>query len=195
MWKAIIKGSIVGALVAFAWSFFSWVILPWHESTVRKFENEEYVSWALKENTNKHAIYIYPFCEEKEGMSKAEKKASWKDYQEKVEQGPYVFASVAPKGIKYNMFLNQAQMIIALLIAAGIISFLMLKSHFTSYFGKVFFVTLIAITAGILVEVVNWIWWQFPTHFSVVNMIDLVLTWFIAGLAMAPVVKIKHQQA
>ncbi|MDX8431456.1 MAG: hypothetical protein SNF33_06635 [Candidatus Algichlamydia australiensis] len=194
MWRAIIKGSIVGALVAFAWSFFSWVVLPWHENTVHQFQNEEYVSWALKENTKKHGIYVYPSCSEKEGMTKAERNASWKDYQEKVEKGPYVFASVVPKGFKFNMLLSQLQMIVALLIAAGIISFLLLKSQFTTYFGKVFFVTLIALVAGILVDSINWIWWQFPTHFTAVNMIDQVITWFIAGLAMAPVVKIKHQR-
>lgn len=194
MWKAIVKGSVVGALVAFIWSFFSWVILPWHEQTVNKFENEEYVSWALKENTQKHGIYVYPFCDGDKAVTKEEKKAAWKDYENKVQNGPYVFASVSPNGIRYNMIWNQVQMIIALFIASGIISYLLLKSHFTSYFGRVFFVTSIALIAGILVNAVNWIWWYYPTDFTLINMIDLVVTWFIAGLAMVPVVKIKHQQ-
>lgn len=193
MWKAIVKGSVVGALVAFVWCCFSWMVLPWHERTVNEFDNEEYVSWALKENTKKHGLYVYPSCQADKAQTKEEQKAAWTDYKEKVQKGPYVFASINPKGHCFNMLWNLVEMFIAFLIASGIISYLLLKSHFTSYFGRVFFVTLIALIAGILVNSINWIWWYFPTDFTLINMIDLVVTWFLAGLAMAPVVKIKHQ--
>jgi hypothetical protein len=31
----------------------------------------------------------------------------------------------------------------------------------------------------------NWNWWNVPFGFTIVNVIDLCVTWFIAGLVLA----------
>ena len=39
-----------GGAILFAWSFISWMVLPWHNATLKKFTSEETVSLALLDN-------------------------------------------------------------------------------------------------------------------------------------------------
>ncbi len=41
----VILGGIIGAAIAFAWSFVSWAVLPWHDMAMNKFTNQEFGHW------------------------------------------------------------------------------------------------------------------------------------------------------
>ncbi|MEX0962257.1 MAG: hypothetical protein WDZ28_05330 [Simkaniaceae bacterium] len=190
MFSGIIKGAIIGAIIAFIWGFVSWMVLPWHEMSLKGFKNDGFVSWVIKENSPKHGIYVSPYIDFSKKMSKDEKSKAWDKITKKKEEGPVVFAAVLPNGIKGGMTSNLLINLLTQFVSAGLISYLLLKSNCSSYLGKVFFIGIIALIAAILVNIPYWNWWYFPTKYTIVNMADLIVTWLLAGLCMAPFVKI-----
>jgi len=192
MISAVIKGTIIGAVITFVWGMFSWCFLPWHESVYHGFDNEEFVGWTIKENAKKAGVYIYPYFDHT--LDKEAKKKAWEEISAKKKEGPIIFAAVAPKGGWHTMSPHLITQFLSLAIAACLISVLVFKSACSSYLGRVFFITCIAFIGGILYMIPFWNWWNFPTKYISVEFFDLVVGWFLAALVMAPFVKEPHPQ-
>jgi hypothetical protein len=54
-----------------------------------------------------------------------------------------------------------------------------------SFWRRVTFVMLLGLFAGFVGPFSEWNWWNFPFGFTIVNVIDLCVTWFLAGLVLA----------
>ncbi|MGY8642552.1 MAG: hypothetical protein ACKVJU_15840 [Verrucomicrobiales bacterium] len=52
--------AIIGAFIAFAWTSFSWKVLPFHGENLNQFSNEAEISAALKAGAETPGIYIIP---------------------------------------------------------------------------------------------------------------------------------------
>ena len=66
---------------------------------------------------------------------------------------------------------------------------LLCKTTGLSYFGRVGFVVVFALAAGFVTHVPYWNWFYFNSQFTLVQITDLLVGWFLAGLAMAGVCK------
>ena len=62
MIKSVIKGAIGGGLVAFLWLSISWMVLPWHHSTMHNFPKaaEADVQQLLEQKAEHRGIYTVP---------------------------------------------------------------------------------------------------------------------------------------
>jgi hypothetical protein len=188
MTKSLALGAILGGLTAFIWSFISWDVLPWHERTLQSFQDEDAVGRVIMEHTASSGVYLYPAGPTEEGMTKEQKKAAEAASMEKMTKGPVVFATIRREGFKSYargiviQFLTQV-------LAAFLLTWLVLKTGGSSYGGRVVFLTVVGLAAGVIVELPNWNWWGFSNNYTAVAITDCALTWLIAGLVIAKVAK------
>ena len=101
--------------------------------------------------------------------------------------GPFVFASVRP-GADADHSMNKLMVrgLLATLVCALIIGIMLgAAAPGLNYVGRVMFVTLGGLFAGLAAAYPNNIWWEFSVGFVSLTIIDLVVSWFLAGLVMA----------
>ena len=175
MKKAVFMGALVGGIIAFVWSFISWMALPWYKNSLMNFKSYEQVASVIKENTCGQGIYLLPGgCGEDDQLSK-----------QRYECGPIMFAAITPDGKSFNMGANLVIQFIMLFVAAGVVTYVIAHYGKSSYGSRLFGVTLFGFFLGWLTAVPSWNWWSFPVGFSFVQFFDMLIMWFLAGLAIA----------
>ncbi|MCB1081289.1 MAG: hypothetical protein KDK69_05645 [Chlamydiia bacterium] len=185
MVKSIVAG-IIGGIIAFVWGFVSWMVLPWHNEVINKFQNQEFVSWVIKENVTKDGVYMAPYAHgDQFSMTPDDISSEMKQQDAALKKGPYVFAQVRVNGVDMSSPLPYIYSFLTQFVAIFFVSFLMLKMVDTTYGGRLFFVTMIGLLAGIIALVPNWNWFGAGYRFTLVMMADYVVQWFLVGLFLA----------
>ena len=187
MAKPLLKGAIFGGIVLFVWGFISHAVLPWHEATWNRFADEDAVAQVLTENAPRSGIYLYPMGPKPEG-SEEQKQAAEAEMWEKMRKGPFAFVAYTDHGTT-SMVRPFVVQLLTQILGALLATWLLLQTSALSYAGKVTFLAVVALTAGVLCHVPNWNWWGFATGYTVVNLVDLVIGWVLAGLVIAKVAK------
>lgn len=183
--KRILFGAIAGALIAFIWSTFSYMVLPWHNLGYGWFKDGEAVSRVLVEQMDQDGIYLVPNLPPMSEHDNAETQMQWQD---DAKRGPFVYMWIMRGGLQFNM---AGSMVIQFLIqlAVGLIAaFLLAKSTFTTWLGRAAGVSVLVFSGSFLTLVPFWNWFGFPVLSTVVTLADYLIAWFLAGLAMAKVV-------
>ena len=172
MWKQLIRCSIVGGIIVFLWVMLSWMVLPMHKMTMNKFTDSAATVSAITENAPKDGIYVYP------GMDA------------KVEgKQPMLFVNVA-RGIDFKSMAKP--MVIGLLtqmMSAFFVTYLLLRAKAMKYWPRVRFITVAGIFAAFVGTVPAWNWWHFPGAWTLAEMCDIIIGWFLGGLVIAKLVK------
>jgi hypothetical protein len=184
--KTHVKAAIVGALIAFIWSMFSWMALPWHQKCINQFTFEDDVASVISDNAPVAGIYVLPntFGYGSESDSKEMQRA-----MNRMENGPFMFASIQPNGVGKMTMKPYVIYLILQFIAAYIVTWMLLQTKGLAFKMKVAFVTLFGLSAGILAELPDWNWWGFSFGYIMTNVVDLAIAWFLAGLGIAKVLK------
>ena len=193
MFKIII-GGIIGAVIAFAWSFVSWMVLPWHTTSMNKFTNQEFVSWVIKENAPKSGVYVSPYYDSSEAnLTPEEVKQSFDRQKDTHDKGPFIFAQVNLKGVDPSNPWLYIFSFLTQFVGAALISWFLLQTS-CGYGKRLLFVTIFGLLVGILGFVPNWNWFGAGYKFTLVMIADFVITWFLAGLILAAYVKPRGDQ-
>ncbi len=169
--KSLVKSAIAGGVIVFIWMVISWTVLPWHKSGMQFFSNPNQVAKVITENTRDGGLYFLP----------AQSNNS--------EVKPYIFTVVRPEGMDYNSFKPLAISLVIQLIAAYIIAWLVSQTKGFNYRKKVTFITVMGLFAAIVGELPAWNWMGYPAVATLLMMLDLVIAWFLAGLAMGKLLK------
>ena len=160
-------GSILAGIVLFVWGAISWMVLPWHTQTLNDLPDAQAI---LAKATQPTGIYIYP---------------SAKQFLEQSNTvQTLVFASVQrdrPTSMVLPLLISLATQIIAAIFVFWMLS----MTTGLSYVGRLFFVVMFGLAAGLVTHVPYWNWFGFDTYYTLVEMADLVIGWFLAGLIMA----------
>ena len=180
--KVLIKGALIGGLVAFIWTNISWMVLPWHMMTISALSNEAPIAESLKSNVTENGLYILPWTTNTTEEAMVE-------HNQKMEKGPYAYMVVHPDGFKMNMTKMMLVGLLSNIVIALILTYLLTKTKGLSYIQKVGFVTMAAVAGALVVVVPNLIWWQFPLAYTLVTIVDTAFTWGFAGLAIGKIVK------
>ena len=176
----ILKGGILGGAIVFVWSAISWMALPWHEIGFERFTDEELVAKTLKETSPIEGIYLIPFVDHFSDTDLMKKAA-----EEKMRTGPTGFMMIHPHGVRMNMAKPMVISFLFQVMAALLVTYLLLKAKLETMLGRITFVVSIATVAGILGHAPNWIWWGYPTFYTVVQIADLIIAWLLAGIALS----------
>jgi len=186
----IFLGALLGGIVAFVWYFVSWMVLPWHYTTTESFRNEEFVGWVMKENITNDGVYMIPGISGDKGSSTPDElKQNLETQNEAMKRGPLVFSIIRGKGIDMESPAPYIYSFFIQFVGAGLISYLLKKGVDLYYFGRVMFCAFVGLTVGVLAYLPFWNWFGMPLHYTLVNMADLVIAWFLAGLLIAGVVR------
>lgn len=186
MSKNHLKAAILGGLIIFVWSFVSWMVFPWHKQCLQKFTNQSEVARVIQDNAPTSGVYVLPNTfgyNEKtshEEMHKAEMM---------MENGPFMFATVMPNGAGKMSARPFIFSLIIQVIGAFIAIWMLMQTKGLNYKKSVCFITLFGLGVAVLGQLPEWNWWGFAGAYVLVNMADLVIGWFLAGLAIAKLIK------
>lgn len=188
MLRSLILGTILGGLVAFVWSSVSWELLGWHEKTLVSFQNDDEVSVLIASHAPKDGTYILPGMPPTEGMTAEQQKAAKAALMERMQKGPIMIAAVRRGG--FGSFARGLIIqVLSLMAAAFLLTWLLLQTSGLSYHKRVMFIAIAGLAASVIVDLPNWNWWGFSGVYTAVNLIDVTITWLLAGLVIAKVAK------
>lgn len=183
-------GAFIGAVIAFAWFFVSWMVLPWHNMTMHKFNNQEFISWVVKENVPKSGVYVAPYYEtDTVNLTPDEIKHNIDSQKSAMIKGPFILAQVNLKGMDPTNPLIYIYSFLTQFVGAGLISWILIQVGDHGYGKRLMVSTLIGLTVGVLGLVPNWTWFGAGAAYTLVGIADLVVTWFLAGLFLAAFAK------
>jgi ABC-type antimicrobial peptide transport system permease subunit len=187
--KKLLIGGLIGAVIVFIWGMVSWMVLPWHEKTMKHFQNEQPVFEGLTASAADAGVYIVP-CPQSgvENMSPEEKKTHMEQKHEQMEKGPFAYIVYSPKG-SGPMWLSMIGSFVISFVGSILVTWILLLSRIESYFGRLFLVIVFALAAGVVCLLPAWNWWKVPMDYTLVAMADLIAGWFLAGIVLAGITK------
>jgi hypothetical protein len=186
MRKALVLGTVLGGLTAFAWSMISWEMIGWHEKTMANFRNEDEVSAMIASHADNDGTYILPSPPRTSGMTPEEKNQEEVVARTRFERGPILVAAVRRGGFGSFGRAIVLQML-SLMAAAFLLTWLLLQTSGLSYIRRVSFLAVTGLAASVIVDLPNWNWWGFSGSYTAVSLADFTVTWLIAGLVIAKV--------
>ena len=189
MTKRIILGGLLGGVVMFIWGAVSHMVLGLHESAVKSLPvaAEPAVLTALKAGVDKPGVYLYPGMEDEKHPTPEQQK-QWED---KYRAGPAGILVYQPQGGEFAMpkrLLKQVGSDIAVALLAA----LLLSTASVSlrcYRARSLFVTALGLLPWLALSFPYWNWYGFPANFTMVELLDRLLTFFCGGLVLAGIVK------
>ncbi len=164
--KAI--GVVLAAITLFMWGFFSWAVLPWHNMVVNQFYDESVVAQTLREQAPQAGVYYLPSNEE--------------DYQEGATTG---FIQVLPDGFGMGMGEMMGLAMVGHVLSVILMMILLMHTSGLNYLGRVRFITLSGLTIGFISHFPYWNWFGFPTSYIAVTILDMTISYCLAGLVLA----------
>ena len=172
----ILLGALVGTVIVFIWTAAAHMATPLGTMGLSTLPNEERVLENLRQNVPASGLYFFPG-----GMGQA-------DHLQKLRRGPVGIMSYTAGG----MDPLPAPMLIAEFVTnflAATIAAIVLSTVAAPYFTRAFYVALLALFAFLSITSSYWIWYNFPTAFVAASLFVEFVGWFLAGLAMAKIVK------
>ncbi len=187
----LIKGGVLGGIILFIWGAVSWMLLPWHMETLHTFKNESMVTQAIQANADISGVYFSPLMPKDQAKNAAINSHTVKEATSSTattaSNTPHIFASIRLDGMANSMTHHVVISFITQLIAAFFVAWLLLRTTGLSYIGRLVFVIVFALAAGTITHIPYWNWFGFDAHYTLVEMADLLIGWFLAGLVMAAV--------
>ena len=190
MGKRILLGSLVGSVVVFV------VSAAWHmtptlgEIGVKALPAEDTVRAGLRTSLPDPGLYFFPAPDMSAGRTKEKEKADAAAYLEKYRSGPSGILVYHPGGEELNFGKLMAYQFLFGLAGSFVIAWILaLTAGSTTFGSRACLVLLIALFGGIVYSLPEWNWYGFPASYTIASIAGMLVSWGIAGLAMAAIVK------
>jgi len=175
----ILIAGLLGAIAMFVWTSFAHMATPLDSAGFSQMKNESVVLSAMKSGVGeKRGLYFFPWVSPSDPKM-MEKAAALKKVNPSgllIYQPPGASADMMPMLIK-EFAKEFAQSLIAALLLS--------MASLAGYFRRLGFVTLIGGFAVLGTDVSYWIWYGFPTSFTLAAMTIELVGAFAAGLVIA----------
>lgn len=180
----ILIAGIVGGILVFAWGAVSHMVLHIGDQGLAHIPDEDDVISDLSDEIQEPGVYIFPGLD----LAREHTEKEMSDWEAKYTAGPNGFLVYHPQGetpmTARHFIVELIKDIVGALVAAFLIS-----RCASGFFTRVFCVTLLGFFAWLVINVSYWNWYRFPTDFTLAAGIDLVAGWFVAGVALAAIVR------
>jgi hypothetical protein len=180
----ILIGGIVGGIVIFFWGFVSHMMLPLGEMGLKAVPNEEALLTAIKSDVPEPGLYFVPG----RVMSKSPTQEEMQAHMDKITKGPYGFMVIYPAG-RDPSFAKRLPIEFGTNVLCALLTALLVSQLRAGFFLRVACVTLVGIIGGIMVHVPYWNWYGFPTDFSIAQVVEHTVGWFLLGIVLAAIVR------
>jgi hypothetical protein len=177
----VLVAGLIGGIVFFIWGAVAHMALPIGEMGMKQANAEDPVLAALRDNLPGEGVYMVPGL----APEKMSDEAAVKAYSEKAKNNPNAFIIFQPVGRDgMNMGPQLAVQAVTDILSAIIVAWVL--SLGAMGFGK-----RVAASAGLglfswlTVSAPWWNWYRFTTDFTLGSLLEQVLGWLIAGVAIA----------
>jgi hypothetical protein len=179
----IIIAAIVGGIIVFVWSAVAHIVTPLGTMGMSSLPDETHVMESLRAVPSS-GMYYFPGMD----MTKKPTPEEQKAYEAKLAGGPsglLIIKTSGGEGMSPRALGSElASNVVAALIAAILVSFMV-----GSWFKRAFAVALFGVFGVVSLLVSYWIWYHFPTAYVCGELVTEVVGWFLAGLAIAKIVR------
>jgi hypothetical protein len=181
-----VVGAIVGGVILFVWSYLAWVILPLHGPSLHQIANEEAAIQALQSHLDGKAVYSFP---RNPGMSAD--KSAMDGWTEKVKRGPNGLIVYDPAGVNSMMPSQMLSGLILDILSAWMVVWFLARSIAlnASYLARVAYCGMFGVFSSLFTHLMAWNWMGFPIDYTSSMIIDAIVSWLLAGLGIAAIVK------
>ena len=182
--KKTFLAGLLGGLVVFVWGSFSHTVLPLGTLGLSSLTNEAPLVAALQQSGATSGWYLLPGVDLNRPQTADEEKA----WLAKYRSGPNAFLIYNAQGTEA---ISPARLgsELASNIAAALIGAFVLRNLAGGLCRRAGMVALLGLFGWLSLCVSLGIWYRFPGAFLMGSMIDELISWFLAGLAMAWVLK------
>ncbi len=188
--KKLLLSAVLGGLAVFGWGSVSWMALPWHERALHGFADETQVAQVVMAKAPASGVYVLPYVPMSENNTHPDiTERAMRDAQERRRQGPFIYAAVTREGVATDMARQFGLAIGVNVVVAWLIAMLLAQTQGLDYVRRAVFVATAGVIIGMAGYVPNLIWWHFPLAYTIVDVIDAVIGWSLAGLIIAGLVK------
>jgi hypothetical protein len=189
--KKNLLAAILGGVIFFIWSaavHMNPLTGPMGLSMLN--DKEAAVLAALNENVQQPGLYFFPGMDMSQHMTK-EEEAAW---TAKYKAGPSGLLLVQPKGGDPMMTSQLVVSFVSNLLCALLAAFI-LASTVGSFARRVAIVASLGLFSWLAISIPQWDWYEFPFTFVMLDAINQVIGWTLAGLLMAKMIRPANQSA
>lgn len=167
MMKSLLP-SVLAGLVLFFWGFVSHALLPWYDPAFHPFADEAAMSTALERNAPEKGLYYLPFAETDRGSGQVE-----------------AFVNVVPAGEGVGGGMQIGLGLVIAVVSAFLGVTLVRRTEPATRLEAVVTFALVGLAIGFVSHAYYWNWFQFPASYVVVAIVDSLVGWTLAGVAVA----------
>jgi len=187
--KRILLVGIVGSIIVFVISSIVHIGLGLGETGIKMLPHEDILFLAMRASIPETGIYIFPGTSSGMAPNKATP-AERDNYMAKYQRGPTGILIYQAHGMALNIGKLLGGQYLFGLIGCLIVAWILATTAGSTAFGsRVAIVTMIALFAGILYDLPYWNWYGFPTDYVTGHIVTNTITWAIAGIGMATMIK------
>ena len=183
----VVLAAVLGGVVMFAWGAFSHMVLNLEKDTIKQVPNEPAVVAAMKANITADGVYTMPGFD----MTKQASEEEMKAWMAKYEEGPTAMLFYNVKGADvftpHQFMVQFGADFLASLFGAVILFFAA-----TSFGRGVVISVLIGLAGWCALLIPYWNWYRFPWEFVRMDLVDQAAGWFLAGLVMAWLLRVRN---
>ena len=164
--KFLVVGTLAAALTLYVWQVISNVALPWHEATMHMWEGttNDAVVQAIRANAPENGVYF-------SGQGILAAISMTPDLADKTQAMGAMMAK---------------QVVIDVVVGFLLVLVLVRTGPMTPKRTAITF-AIAGLAAGVVTEISSWNWYGFDLAFSMVNVVELAIAWFLAGFVLATV--------
>lgn len=178
----IIAAGFAGAVIYFIWGMLAWMAIPLHTPTIHSLPTETAITDALKSQNLETGVYVSPFAADPADMGNPDS-----EFMKNHTTGPifsiyYRKDGSAPMnaGVLVSGFLID---LLAAILAATLLS--SIGACGRSFWCRVGFVAGLGAFTALVGHLSYWNWMHFPIGYTMAFVIDVIVGWALAGLAIA----------
>ena len=185
--KRVLAAGLAGGVVLYIWLAISWMVLPWHNQTMRPLPLENSVVPAMRQQMTETGVYFIPWiAAEDHGNPQA-----FEQWSEEHRRGPVAFVAYQAGGIEPmapSVFAVAAagDLLIALLTAIVIWT---ARQSARGYLQRVGIAFAIGLIVALFADGAYWNWMHFPTDHSLVMGAERVVGMTLVGLVAGAIIR------
>ncbi len=173
---------LIGGIVFFIWGAVAHMMLPIGNMGMKLPTDQKAALTALAPTTQGPGVYMYPSI----APEKWNDEAAVKAFEDDNKGSAYAFVVYQPGGntAHTNMAPNLIKQFVSDVLSAFVVAFVLALGTF-GFAKRVFIATALGAFSWLTVSVPYWNWYMFPTDFTVGSLLEQVVGWMLAGVAMA----------
>lgn len=182
----IVSAILAGAVVYYVWGMLAWMVLPLHNASVNELPDQQSMIDDIRALNLESGVYVAPYAADSASMTDPNSA-----YLKNHRAGPIFSLYLRKEGAEPMGMSVLLSGFVLDLLASGLAVLLLLGmgSCSQNYWCRVGFVAGLGVFVAIVGHLTYWNWMYFPWDYTLAFIIDVVIGWALAGLAIAALIR------